>query len=403
LALDREALILRNRAMAEAFHQESLKHRVRGTGLQFLGKLPLPTRTQATLKQRILLIRPDTMSDALLSIPAIKALRTAQPQAEIHALVGQWSAEVLSHYPELDRVLTLEFPGFTRTPQENWQSPYGLAYQTARRLQRIRYNVAVILRPDHWWGAMVAKLAGIPTRIGYDVPNVGQFLTHPLKQEHEHVVLQNLRLVERLAGRIRADQAEYGFTITETASAWVNGYLSEWNIGERERIIVIHPSTDAWVKHWEEVQWAKAADILTEQLGVQIVFTGDESDMPLVSNIVSQMQQTAAMMVGDANIAQRAALYARALVVMGVESSAIHLAAAVGTPTVTLYGPSELAEVGIWGAAEKHIMVTQPIGCRPCRISDWGTDDKAYHPCVQEIPLERVLDAARRAAQHNRF
>ena len=76
---------------------------------------------------------------------------------------------------------------------------------------------------------------------------------------------------------------------------------------------------------------------------------------------------------------------------------ALNLAVAVGTPTVALFGPADPVEFGSWGSPEKHIMLWSSIGCRPCRVLDWGSDAPKNHPCVREIPVGRVLDAARRA------
>src|SRR5262245_59612503 len=96
-SVDRKALVLRNQAMAQAFHQLSLKHRVRRTLLHGIGRLPIPA-VKVPSPQRILLIRPDHLGDVLLTTPAIHALRLAYPSAEIHALAGPWSAEVLANY-----------------------------------------------------------------------------------------------------------------------------------------------------------------------------------------------------------------------------------------------------------------------------------------------------------------
>src|SRR5690606_33104094 len=111
---DRQALVERNRKLAEAFHKISFKHRIRRAALYDLGRLPVPARKHVD-RERFLLIRPDHLGDVLLTTPAIRALRAARPDAEFHALVGTWSADVLSRFDEIDAVLTLPFPGFSRT------------------------------------------------------------------------------------------------------------------------------------------------------------------------------------------------------------------------------------------------------------------------------------------------
>ncbi|NOG49177.1 MAG: hypothetical protein HND48_06810 [Chloroflexi bacterium] len=88
----------------------------------------------------------------LLTLPAIRALKAARPDLELHALVGPWAAPVLENVKELNRVLTLPFPGFGRSEEEHTHSPYVQAIRTSRMLRKIGYDSAVILRPDHWWG-----------------------------------------------------------------------------------------------------------------------------------------------------------------------------------------------------------------------------------------------------------
>lgn len=396
--MNRDALVLRNRLMTEAFHRAPFKHHIRRAGLEVVARVPIPARKPGT-PERILLIRPDHLGDVLLTTPAIHALREARPDAEIHALVGPWSAEVIANYPEVDLALTIEFPGFSRAQKTDWRSPYELAVTSARQLRRIGYSSAVIMRPDHWWGAMVAKFAGIPERIGYKVSQVSPFLTDALEHRHEHAVLQNLRLVEKWTGQLTPDQAFYRYPVESFDQVYVDGYLEEWGIRQDVPIICIHPGTGTWVKHWQEQQWAAVADALSGQLDAQIVFTGGDHEVPLTRRIAGQMKERACIMAGDTRVGQLAALFKRAKVVLGPDSGPLHLAAAVGAPTVALFGPADPVEFGTWGQPQAHIILTSDIGCRPCRILDWGSDSPDNHPCLREITVARVLDAARRAAQ----
>lgn len=398
--MDRETLVLRNRSMTAAFHAIPFKHRVRRGLLRALALFPqLPARKPTT--QRILLIRPDHLGDVLLTTPAIRALRQALPDAELHALVGPWSAHVLSGYSELDAVLTLDFPGFSRRPAESLRLPYQVAFNTARHLRRVAYSSAVIFRPDHWWGAMVAHLANIPERIGYDLPDTVPFLTTAIEHHHEHAVIQSLRLVQRWNSGLDPENATYGFPIDPLASSYVDGYLTEWGIAPDQAIFCIHPGSGTHVKQWEEERWATVADTLSEQLPARVILTGGDNELPMVRRITQHMSRPACIIAGETNISQLAALLARARVVIGPDSGPLHLAAAVGTPTVTLFGPADPTEFAPWGPKQKHIILASNIGCRPCRIIDWADDDLTYHPCMRDIPIGDVLEAARLAANHD--
>lgn len=399
--MDRDLLAQRNTAMAEAFHTTPFKHKVRRRLLQAVANTrftPIPSPPLHV--ERILLIRPDHLGDMLLTTPTFYALRSARPNAELHVLAGQWSADVLANYSQVDQVLTLPFPGFKRQTDDNADAPYRLAVTASRSLRRVGYTSAVILRPDHWWGAMLAHLAGIPIIVGYDLPDVAPFLTDKIAFTKTHAVMQSLRLVEYWTGRVSSERAVYRFPVFDADRAYIDGYLTEWGLSRDTPLICIHPGSGTWVKRWDETRWAQVADTLAEQLNAVVIFTGGDHESALVTRIAGLMQRRAVLIAGDTQVGQMAALYQRAKVVLGPDSGPLHLAAAVGTPTVALFGPADTVEFGTWGAPEKHFVLTTDIACRPCGILDWGVDDPENHPCVREITVGRVLDAARRAVNY---
>lgn len=395
--MDRETLIRRNRAMAEAMHKAPLKHLVRRAGLRAIAALPVTTTGPAE-RPRILLIRPDHLGDVLLSTPAMRALRELRPDAEIHALVGPWSADVLETCEAVDQVLTIPFPGFSRAPNPNLRSPYELAWDTGRKLRLLRYSAALIFRPDHWWGALVAWLAGIPDRIGYSLPDVEPFLTQRVPFQPVHAVKQNARLVERLTGTaLPEDGLALRYTVSGEDQAWVDGYLSEMDASKSDRLIVLHAGAGTIIKQWDPARWATVADRIARQSAARIVLTGSEAEIPLARAIAGHMTETALIMAGDTRIGTLAALLARSVLALGPDSGPLHLAAAVGTPTVALFGPADPDEFRPWGPPARHLVLVSDIGCRPCRILDWPGDSVENHPCVREISLERVVEAAHRA------
>ncbi len=231
--MDRETLVRRNRSMAEAFHAVPLKHQLRRAALQAAAAIPVPTQHRSQQNERILLLRPDHLGDVLLTTPAIHALRAAHPDSELHALVGPWSASVLANFSDLDLVLTLPYPGFTRQDKLSWRSPYQLAATTARSLRRIGYDTAIILRPDHWWGALVAHLAGIPRRIGYNLPDVAPFLT----ESHESAA-RTRRRPERALDRAADRRAQTGRIGIPVPGGRRRSRMGEWllvGMGNRTR------------------------------------------------------------------------------------------------------------------------------------------------------------------------
>jgi heptosyltransferase-2/heptosyltransferase-3 len=166
--------------------------------------------------------------------------------------------------------------------------------------------------------------------------------------------------------------------------------------------IAIHPGAGSSIKSWPPERWAAAADRLCDRLGAVAVFTGGDREHTAIWAILDRMRNRGLSLAGETNLAQLAAVYERAEVVLGPDTGPLHLAAAVGTPSVHLFGPADPAQFGPWGNPERHVVVGSDIGCRPCRILDWSGDDPDLHPCVRDISVQQVTDAALAALQVGR-
>lgn len=393
--MDRETLIRRNIQMTEAFHQPPVRHQLRKILTQEISRFPFSPLTKGW--NRVLFIRPDHLGDMLLATPAIRALKESSPYTEIHVLAGPWSAGILANIPEIDQVLTVEFPGFRRLHQTgNVLAPYFQLIRVARQLRQIGYGHAIIMRPDHWWGAMLAHIAGISERIGYATENVEPFLTHASPLTHEHAIRQNLRLVEGWTGSLPDEEIPYHIDVYDKEQIEISNILRQCGIVEGQPYFCIHPGSGTWAKRWENKHWSEVADTLIEQIDAAVVFTGGDSERAMVANIQNSMKHKSCTTAGELNIQQLAALYSKANVVLGPDSGPLHLAAATGSPTVALFGPADPLEFAPWGPKDLHIVLTSTIACRPCRVLDWGDDLPDYHPCVREITIGQVLEAARR-------
>ena len=391
--MKREEIVARNLRLSAARHSVTPRRRLRQVLLRTMAKVPVPLTTE-DVQQRILLVRPDHMGDALLTLPAITTLREALPEAELLALASPQTASVFASLPELDVVQTMDFPGINRSTQRRRLAPWLQALRTARQLRDLRCSAALILRPDHWWGALVTWLAGIPQRIGFDLAETTPFLTQATPLRHEHALLRNLRLVAALDGQAVNERVELCFPLTTADRDAAAAIFRDNGLSPNAPFLIIHPGTGAALKHWEEERWSKVADELSIALGAQVLFSGSAAEQVLVQRIIGQMSQPATSLAGKTSIAELAACSENALLVLGPDSGPLHLAAAVGAPTVSLYGPADPAEFGPWGPAKHHITLASNIGCRPCRVLDWDGDDTTWHPCLRDISVSQVVEAA---------
>jgi heptosyltransferase-2/heptosyltransferase-3 len=127
-----------------------------------------------------------------------------------------------------------------------------------------------------------------------------------------------------------------------------------------------------------------------------VLLTGSQAEERLCAGIAERMESEALVLAGQTTLDQLAALFARCRLVLGPDSGPLHLAVAVGAPTVHLYGPVDTATFGPWGAPGRQRALTSAWPCIPCNRLDYGPDELAHHPCVREIRVEQVLQAARR-------
>lgn len=361
-----------------------------------------PIRADGNNSQRLLIIRPDHLGDVLLCTPAIQKLKQTNPQTSVHVLCGEWSAEVLANFAEIDRVLTVPFPGFLRG-DEPARNPWRLALETARMLRKIGYGSAIIMRPDHWWGALVTFLAGIELRVGYDISNVAPFLTEAFRFDYCHAVEQSMRLVESWTGEIGHEDIALRYPVQAGDRNHIDHRLRDWHLPPERPLVCIHPGSGRASKIWTADKWAAVADEMHARHKAAIIFTGTAAESEMIAAITKRMKSDSGFDAGATTVGQLAALYERSLAVLGPDSGAMHLAAAAHTPTITLFGPADPMEFAPWGEGRRHIVVTSDIGCRPCRILDWRHDDPSWHPCVQEISVEQVLVAAGQALSDHAY
>ena len=417
----RQALAEKHRDTLTRSSQRSSRQAARLRLLRLWGRRYAQTPAE-TLPQRILVIRPDHLGDLLFATPALHLLRASLPDAHIAALTGPWGEAVLAGNPDLDELLTCPFPGFTRQPKTNPSAPYRLLQAEARRLAALDFDLALVLRFDHWWGAWLAAAAGIPQRLGYAIAEVQPFLTRAIPYvAGRHEVVQNLALALAAGEGVRLSVNGDQLTVISERLAASNagGPDGDWRLrftvttdeeagavallpATDRRLVAIHPGSGAAVKRWRPTAWAELARRLAQDHGMQVIFTGSAGEAALIDPVLALLADGPTLPVqpislaGQTSLGVLAAVYRRCALVVGPDSGPLHLAVAVGAPTVHLYGPVDRRTFGPWGDPRRHVVITSDWDCIPCNRLDWPARALAEHGCVRDIGVEQVLAAAER-------
>jgi GT2 family glycosyltransferase/ADP-heptose:LPS heptosyltransferase len=410
LVIDRTAPAPVHRTTGRGSAPVSPRERIRLLGLRAAGaalgrgrrrersavhEKPVPMGPERPL--RVALIRPDHLGDVLLSRPAVEWLARTLPTSERMLVVGPWGAPSARDLPA--RVVTFPFPGFSRTPKKHALEPYGAMLALAVRLRAEELDGVVLLRPDHWWGAAAAALAGVPVRVGHQTPGTSPFLTHvvPEPASPQPATAQAMAAARLLAATLgatspAADEPAVTFQPSARGEREAEGWLRE-HLPDAGMTIAIHPGAGADVKSWPARRWAEVVSSLRPPGAVVLsAGPGEEGMVHAIQDALTEPLPVAQNLSWDT----LAALYRRLDLVLGMDSGPLHLAAAVGTRTVRVYGPTDAAVYGPAGPVEAHITLCSDLSCAPCgNLVAPLCGHRMHPPCLAAVSVDAVVGAAR--------
>ncbi len=371
----------------------------------------------APARPRVLLIRPDHLGDLLMTSPAIELLRKALPEAHLTMMIGPWVEEIARRDPLLDELLPCPFPGFTRAPKSSLLDPYLLLWQMARTVRQGHYDAALLLRFDHWWGAWLTALAGIPIRVGHSVPECRPFLTHAvggrgsgraeLAMEEtmarpeprppdtgQHWVERSLDVVRGLLGvwgvprDLTTCRPPLRFAVRDEDEREVDHLLTGQRAVDERPLVAFHPGTGSSLKLWPEERWIALGWLLASK-GAQLLVTGGDGERMLAERIAAKIPD-ARSLAGKTALGPLAALFGRCRLVVGVDNGPLHLAVARGVPTIQLFGPTDAQLFGPWGDPIRHRVVTSNWPGAPCGRLDLAPPRGCHAPCMEAITVDQV-------------
>lgn len=340
---------------------------------------------------RILLVQLADIGDLILTTPALTALREARPDAHLTLLTSAHAAPILEGTGLVDAILTLE-------RQQMNSSAAFFRPANLRRLWRLRgapFEAAVFfhhftLRLGTFKFALIAWMSGARRIIGLDQGN-GWFLTERVQDEGFGARHQAQYWLD-LAARLGADPSP------RPARAAFSEVLPAALPPTRARRVVIHPGSGGYslARRWDAAQFAAVADKLHQEDGVEIVLVGGHSDG--AEAVRAAMRSEALDLSGKTSLGELAAVIRSADLFIGADSGVMHLAAAVGTPVVAIFGPSNADAWGPWTPEGRSWVVRSGVECSPCSYVGHGIglrEGCAARTCMRLVSVGQVLAAAR--------
>ncbi len=350
--------------------------------------------------RRILVVCTRRIGDVLLATAAVRALKRAYPQAGLDMLVFDGTQGVLAGNDDIDRVITV-------AERPTLGAHLGLAARLFRR-----YDLAVALlagdRPTLY--AWLAGRRRVGTLVDDRKNRWKRRLLHawvPFDDLHTHTVRMNLQVVALLGLRARGDP------VASCPQAAAAAARSAFPSLERERFAVLHVSPKFVYKSWTLDGWAALAQALAAD-GLRVAVAGGASpeERAYVDALLPRMPAQTIDLAGRVDLAALACVLSRAALYVGTDTAVTHMAAALGTPTVALFGPSNPVKWGPWpagfdadlpspwpmrgsGRLGNVFLVQGEAHCVPCREEGCERHIASRSDCLTHLPAARVIDAAR--------
>ena len=356
--------------------------------------------------KRILVVKLADLGDLLTATPALRGLRNGHPTAHIAALVTPSSAAILRGSTAVDELIPFDKARFDRPVDAAGSLPAAVAL--VRRLRAGRWDaVALFHHLTTPFGiakyALLCLGSGAPTRAGLDNGR-GWFLTRAARDDGfgaRHEVDYWLSVATTLGGRNEHPRLE--LTLADADRAWARGALGRLG-SEGAGWAMIHPGSGAFslARRWPAERFGAVADGLAEEHGLRpIILHGPAPGEQEVAERVARAACRPVELLGPTPSPNAlAALLERARLFVGNDSGIMHLAAAVETPVVAVFGPSNDRAWGPYPPqAPRHAVVREALACAPCihRGHSFGTPQGCpARTCLDLIEPERVLAAARR-------
>lgn len=334
------------------------------------------------------------IGDAVMSVPAMRELRRTFPEAEIALHTYSWAEGIFRDADFLDQLIAFE------------RSPSALknALVQGRRLRHEKFDLAILF-PNSFESALAVRLAGIPSRFGYSRDARRVLLTDPVAvpewKDRRHQVFYYLNLIAEVEKKFLSQEtildAEPSIALPVSAGRRDEArmLLKDLGVDLQKKIVALGVgSTNSRAKRWLPENFAALNDRLREELDANVILVGSEDEADVAAAVAGIAKQEPILLVGKTSLEKAAAVLSEADLLISNDMGLAHIAPAVETRTIVLFGPTNAALTAPFSPLAS--VINKAVECSPCMLRDCPID----HRCMTRITVGDVLEQARIALEN---
>jgi len=321
------------------------------------------------------------VGDAVMTLPALEAVRENFPSASITVLARPWVAPVFENHPAVNNILIYNrHTGIKKNISE--------FFHLAGIIRKNRYDLAILFQ-NAFEAALLAYLGRIKYRLGFDSDGRGFLLTHKIKRSSEifavHQVEYYLSILK--AAGLKAESRNPVLHISEKDLAEAAKLLEFKGISKSDFILGISPGAIFGnAKRWPFERFAKISDWASEKWGAKVIVLGSKKEKDIGNKMAGIMKNKTADFCGTTSLGEALGLISKCSFFVTNDSGLMHVAAALGVPTLAIFGSTDHVATGPRGV--KTRIIKHDIDCSPCLKPECPTDFK----CMLSIEPEEVWD-----------
>jgi len=337
---------------------------------------------------KILLIRLSAIGDVIHALPVAKATRERYPKAEITWIVEDKAKDLVIGNPNIDNLIILPKEEWKRDFKNNKWSTIKKARSFFKKLKKHKFDIALDVH-GLFKSGLTAYLSGAKKRVGPANGREGSTLFYQQKVKlpttEIHQIDRNLQIAQGID--VKTDSVAFDIILSKEEEKMVAQILKELGLDSDKPLITINPYTSWSSKNWLNRRWAEVADNLIKDLNCEVIFTGSPADRAGVSEIIELMEERSYNLAGKTNLKELAGIYDRADLFIGCDTGPMHLAVAMETPVIALFGPTNPVTHGPYG--DNNIVLKGDTPCKCC----WKRVCQHNKECMKAISVNNLLEA----------